>query len=106
MSQGFMLRVPPFLIPHTNKHFFQLKSNPGVRVVTGVNGFIWVDSDEEHFEDMAMLRSSISLLARAGRSVNMSSLDMIIETAKQHGTSPYDMLKEKFIAHLHSSSLL
>ncbi|KNH07649.1 Rrp4p [Perkinsela sp. CCAP 1560/4] len=98
MNQGFLFCTSPFLIPHTNKHFHRLKANPHIRMVIGVNGYIWVDcfGQEQQYMDMARVHSALTLLSRAGCVVHFAALERIVCMAKQSEVSPYAMLSKQF----------
>ena len=93
MSDGFLLTVRPQLIPRTRKHFHSLSCAPEIRLVVGVNGFIWLSSrgGPDTRIELARTHNAITLLQRAGRMLHINVVDSIVSKAKELNVFPWDM---------------
>ena len=108
MNDGFMLCTSPILIPRTKKHFHQLCINSAVRVVIGVNGYIWVDctGEGDHDEDLARVHNAITILNRCGRMVSIDDIERIVLIAQKADISPYGMLSSSLFSLSRLSTIL
>ena len=97
MATGFLFCTSPLLIPRTRSHFHNLKFT-GIRIVTGVNGFIWVDQTrgEQNNDGLARVYNALKLLAQSNQMIYIAAIEEIVELAQSRGASASDMLKKSF----------
>eukprot|EP00760_Papus_ankaliazontas_P010811 PhM_4_TR144/c0_g2_i1/m.10774/K03679/RRP4, EXOSC2; exosome complex component RRP4 len=96
LGEGVMVLVRPQLVPKTRKHFYVLEAVPSVRLIVGVNGFIWVhgrnaDSLEGRC-DLARTRNAVELLDRSLKEIHVEFVEHVIAKSIELQLTPWQML--------------
>eukprot|EP00759_Apiculatamorpha_spiralis_P040628 PhF_6_TR3925/c0_g1_i1/m.5501/K03679/RRP4, EXOSC2; exosome complex component RRP4 len=92
MGEGLLVVVRPQLIPKTRKHFCTLTQFPSIRVILGVNGYIWLHGrGDESREDMSRIYNVLQVMNARSRVIHIDVMELMVVKSVEMGLKPWDI---------------